>query len=136
MLYSAIDSDISLSTDKLFGGNFKVHTITSNSHVNIKFLDSPIDSVLDCLASTSNSPAFVELHPTFEGKLLLVTSNALPTLESREVEDPAGEGRERNMQIHRMKAVLEGTVQWGFDKKPLEGFVNVKTSNSPIRVKV
>ncbi|KIM49587.1 hypothetical protein M413DRAFT_438772 [Hebeloma cylindrosporum] len=134
----AIDADISLiSTSSSGGGVFDVTTTTSNSDLNIDFPASPVNSHLEVLARTSNGVANIYLNPAYEGRFSLATSSVFRTSvhEHKEVVDPSGRGRQRQLQYKQVgRGTLEGTVQWQGPKgegKP-NGAVVVRTSNSPI----
>lgn len=55
-------------------GSFIVHARTSNSPLALNITEQAPDSVLNLEMHTSNSPAHVHLHPTFEGTFKLRTS--------------------------------------------------------------
>ncbi|KAF8273741.1 hypothetical protein EI94DRAFT_1826128 [Lactarius quietus] len=123
-------------------GAFTVVTRTSNSPLDINFSDHAPDGLLRLDARTSNSPAQVSLHPSFEGTLQLRTSlfaaNVSPDLE---VEDPAGRGRTRSVNVStigRHSRILHGDVSWKPEDEALkpDGKVEVLTSNSPLQVRL
>lgn len=137
LVFSAIDADISLISTSGSGGVFDVTTTTSNSDLNIDFPASPVNSHLEVLARTSNGFANIYLNPAYEGRFSLATSSVFRTSvhEHKEVVDPSGRGRTRQLQYKQIgRGTLEGTVQWQGSKseeKP-KGVVVVRTSNSPI----
>jgi len=110
------------------GGQFNVETITSNSPLDVKFPYAAIDSVLYLSAKTSNSPAFVELNPVYEGTFRLATSIFRPRVDVIEnLEDPKGKGRKREVYFNTVGKELEGSVYWGGDTEK-KGHVEVVTS--------
>jgi hypothetical protein len=131
---SPIDARISLLSDN----KFKVVTTTSNGHVRVKFPHSTVDSVLHLFAATSNFPAAVGLNPAFEGTFKLRTNIFRPSVNVSEVEDPAGEDRERIVEKESgPRGAVEGTVQWVPDDDEKEqGSVVVKTSNSLLHLRL
>ncbi|KDR84319.1 hypothetical protein GALMADRAFT_237095 [Galerina marginata CBS 339.88] len=134
-----LHADISLTSASGTGGSFDITTTTSNSPLRVTFSDSPVDSRLSLKASTSNSPATVSLHPAYEGTFTVQTSLFGPTLRRKsDVEDPSGEGRERNVKfgsIGKGPRVLTGEVYWD-EKRKDEGAVSVRTSNSPVVLEI
>ena len=120
------------------GGKFKVSTRTSNSPLSVDFIDAPVSSLLDFEGQTSNSPARAKTHPTFEGSFWASTSTWFPVSVTYDdnVEDPAGKGRERLVEVRRVgRSETEGTVKWlpAGDEKAYGRF-NLHTSNSPIHL--
>jgi hypothetical protein len=123
-------------------GSFVVHTRTSNSPLAVNFTDHTPDVLLKLEAHTTNSPAHVHLHPSFEGVFKLRTS-VFPALVSPaddvEVEDPAGRGRTRVINVKSVghgSGIVFGDVAWVPQDEEVAsaGKVDVSTSNSPLRL--
>jgi len=114
-------------------GIFDVRTFTTNAPLRVNYFESPLYSVLDAKAGTTNSPAYVRLHPAYEGSFTTTTTHFPSTIESlKDVEDPTGHGRVRKVNIDfQIKGVARGSVAW----EPLEhergqpGSVIVSTTN-------
>jgi hypothetical protein len=118
------------------GGQFIVETLTSNSPLVVKFPYAAIDSVLHLSAKTSNSPAFVELNPAYEGTFSLTTSIFRPRVDVNEnVEDPTGEGRQREVDFNTVGKELKGSVHWGDDTEN-QGHVELVTSILPAHLRL
>jgi hypothetical protein len=121
-------------------GAFTVITRTSNSPLDVNFSDHAPDGLLKLDAHTSNSPVEVRLHPSFEGTMKLRTSLFAPTVSPElEVEDPAGRGRTRSVNVSttgRHSRVVHADVEWKPEDEALkpDGKVEVSTSNSPLQV--
>lgn len=120
------------------GGAFTVNARTANSPLKLAVVDAPVDSTLFASAATSNSPAQVKLHETYEGSFSLLGSRFFrPVVEwNEDAEDPAGRGRERTVKVNAVKdSSVTGDVFWGkSDAKERPGTVSVGTSNSPLRL--
>ena len=134
---SPLHSNISLiaATDNETGGSFRVFTKTSNSPLNVNFTSAPVDSLLHFDGATSNSPAHLSLHSTYEGSFALRSSAFFqPRVEAREdVEDPAGKGRRRNVEIRSIRrGTTEGKVTWESSGDRELGNVELRTSNMPV----
>ncbi|KZT03912.1 uncharacterized protein LAESUDRAFT_658842 [Laetiporus sulphureus 93-53] len=116
------------------GGNFTARISTSNSPLSISYPYSPVDHRLHMHARTSNGPAHVQLHPTYEGTFRLISSGFLgrPTVHADPaVEDPAGRGRTRSVDYRSAGGrVAEGIVRWlPSDRNETElGDVQISTS--------
>ena len=120
------------------GGSFDVDAHTSNAQLDLNFLSTPLDSHLDIKAHTSNGPASVALHPAFEGRYRVDTSNARAELVRTDTEDPSGNERTRVIDeslrdFRRTK--LEGVVFWDDEDnsdKAGRGSVELSSSNKPV----
>jgi len=108
------------------GGKFIVSTDTSNSPLEVRFAEAPVDSVLHFSGRTSNSPAYAELHPTYEGSFHLQSSIFRPRIDVLpDVQDPKGEQRERKIEFSNVGKDVSGTVRWDSEGR---GSVELKTS--------
>ncbi|KAG9227349.1 hypothetical protein CCMSSC00406_0004112 [Pleurotus cornucopiae] len=109
-----IRSFISLLRDKecSSGGIYSIKTTTSNAALGVDFPTAPVNSTLSLDSKTSNAPATVSLHPTYEGRFDLLSSLFTPVLEKSSADDPSGRGRERTIESHSSRGVLSGRVQW------------------------
>ncbi|CAA7260391.1 unnamed protein product [Cyclocybe aegerita] len=143
---SRLDLTISLLTESESGtgGVYTVNGHTNNSPLRISFPTAPVESRLALTATTNNSPATVELHPTYEGTVSISTSSwfAAEFRWDGDVEDPSGKGRHRLVDASsRRRGVFEGAIHWvdgsGRKRDPAtDGRVAVHSSNSPVRVHV
>jgi hypothetical protein len=121
-------------------GVFFVDARTSNSPLALNFTEQPPDALLKLEAHTSNSPARVQLHPSFEGTFKLRTS-IFPAFvsENDDVEDPAGRDRKRVVHVKtvgRGARIVHGDVEWVPEDEAVApaGRVEVSTSHSPLRL--
>ena len=89
-----IDSEVTLQSTAASstGGTFDVSARTSNSPLSLTVVDAPVEHALALNAHTSNSPARVTLHPTYEGAFDVRSSRWFrSTVEwDAEAADPAG----------------------------------------------
>ncbi|KAF9471939.1 hypothetical protein BDN70DRAFT_887570 [Pholiota conissans] len=120
---------------------FSISATTTNSPVDISFLTAPLDSSLQVKAVTTNSPAIVNAHPTYQGGFFL--DNEGPELHENRgaVVDPSGEGRERRFEYTAVRQdLVAGKVFWGESPRPrphfpwpniFEEMIRVSTTNSP-----
>jgi hypothetical protein len=124
-----LESNLTLLSEST-GGKFIVSTETSNSPLEVRFAEAPVDSVLHFSGRTSNSPAYVELHPTYEGSFHLQSSIFRPQVDvTPGVQDPKGEQRERKVRFSNVGKDIAGTVRWvGDDDSEGRGSVELKTS--------
>jgi hypothetical protein len=78
----------------------------------------------------------VTLHETYEGKLSLTTTFHRPDIYvDKEVEDPAGEKRQRFVDIEKARiGKLEGSVRWGEEDGAEKGVVNIETTFAQARL--
>ncbi|KAF8627774.1 hypothetical protein AX17_006139 [Amanita inopinata Kibby_2008] len=136
-LLSPIQSDISLNQpqdqdqERSNGGDFNVIATTSNSPLRLTFPFAPLDSKLTLHAKTRNSPLQVSLHPTYEGGFKVSSTNFRPSVVVKPgIDDPAGEGRERDVRISDQRNQVSGSVSWSGEGKQ-RGNVDVATTNSP-----
>ena len=134
-----ISTNITLvsTTSDHTGGKFKVLTRTSNAPLAVQYVSAPVDSLLDFEGQTSNSPIRAKTHPTFEGDFWASTSTWFPVGVNwdENVEDPAGKGRERHVELKRLgRSDAEGSVKWVPGGEKTTGRVNLHTSNSPVHL--
>ncbi|PIL33801.1 hypothetical protein GSI_04426 [Ganoderma sinense ZZ0214-1] len=135
-----IDSEVTLqsTTASSTGGTFDVSARTSNAPLTLAVVDAPVEHALTLKARTSNSPARVTLHPTYEGAFDVQSSKWFrPTVEwDAEAHDPAGKDRRRSVQVKRVRGEsVKGSAAWeeGGEER---GEVEVDTSNSPLWLKL
>ncbi|OBZ77938.1 54S ribosomal protein L16, mitochondrial [Grifola frondosa] len=136
-----IDSSVNLvsSSENGTGGAFQVGAYTSNAPISITHPSAPVDSVLHLEARTSNSPAIITMHKTFEGSFSLTSSPFIPpSVEAGDVvEDPAHRGRRRSVDVHTIRrGQVEGRVAWlpsENDPKAM-GSAKISTSNAGLRL--
>ncbi|KAJ3563688.1 hypothetical protein NP233_g8775 [Leucocoprinus birnbaumii] len=114
--------------------DFLVSTHTSNSRLDVTFQDSPVNSILTYRGSTSNSPANVYLHWTFEGRFHLNSHSPWfnPIVNEHQVDDPTDKGRTRSVRYSNVRGYVDGEVKWGNEINRKKGEVDVSTSNSRI----
>lgn len=99
----------------------------------LSFLNQPLSSLLYLESRTSNGRSDVKLHPAFEGKYALRTSNAQAQVLFEDVDDPSGEGRRRHTEITKISGgVVTGNVYWGDERQSLKAWAHVSTSNGGI----
>jgi len=112
---------------------FNVVATTSNNYLNLAFPAHATSSLLFLEAHSSNGPAMVSLHPAFEGKYAITTSNARGDVQyDLGVEDPSGEGRPRHVDTKYVRGgQTVGAVWWGEANNSLRGYAHLTTSNSP-----
>jgi hypothetical protein len=151
---SHVHSNITLSTNSSSGtgGDFRVHTHTSNAPLDVHIIKSPPDSRLHLEGSTKNAPAGAALPPAFEGGFLLQTTHFRPALHvSPHVKDPAGRGRVRKVKDRVVAGrAMIGNVSWvppgerlpasladtdtDTDSHSKAGWASVITLNAPVRL--
>ncbi|KAK0495084.1 hypothetical protein EDD18DRAFT_1173857 [Armillaria luteobubalina] len=121
---------------KLFSPSSDVSARTSNGPLQIKVLESPVDSKVKLDARTSNAFAEVGLPPTYEGSYSLSTSHMQPSLRVGEMADPAGRGRRRTVKQNTVRrGETIGEVYWD-ERNRGRGTVLVRSSNGPISLKL
>lgn len=124
------------------GGHFTVKATTSNGRLDISYPTSPVNSLLDFKAESSNGSADVALHAAYEGTFAVSTSNGHAELDKENVSDPSGKGRSRI--VHRnggwSQKKIAGSIFWGdendHDKNTETGRVVISTSNSWARLRL
>lgn len=84
------------------------------------------------VATTSNAPATVQLHPAYEGSFDLSTSSNYNSnvFYKDDTQDPAERGRKRVVEVKYVsRGKAAGVVGWG-SGEPVDGTVVVRTSNA------
>ncbi|KAG9105387.1 hypothetical protein FRC07_009324 [Ceratobasidium sp. 392] len=123
------------------GGHFTVQTRTTNGQLNVQFPTSPIDSLLDFDGHTTNSPADISLHASYEGSFRIKTSNGGPEVDNEHARDPTGKGRYRTVNVSKSsKNEVQGKIFWGHEKDHNEGTETgravIQTSNGWARLRL
>ena len=130
-----IDSRVGLysTAESSEGGCFHVIARTSNAPLALSFPDAPLQSHLDVHARSSNQLVTVNAHKAYEGVFALRTSNALPQVKwDEEVEDPAGKGRERKVEIRHVGGNgIRGTTAWEGEPRG-KGMIGVWSTNKEV----
>ena len=136
----AIDGTIGLysESDDFEGGRFVVVADTTNAPAELAFVDAPLNARLHATARSSNKPVTVSAHTAFEGRFALRTSNAAPAVSvNRDAEDPAGRGRERQVDVNAVgKSTVHGSVEWEQGNAKGGGVLELVTSNAPVQLKL
>ncbi|KIK97524.1 hypothetical protein PAXRUDRAFT_824829 [Paxillus rubicundulus Ve08.2h10] len=136
---SFIKSEVSLSTRSDSGGNFDVKAHTSNSMIDLKYDDSPLDACLISEAQTSNSAVSVKMHPAFEGAFEVASSNMGPIVKDEKPSDPSGRRRRRILNQNKARGTISGSVYWvGSDgaRRETRSYSTARTSNSHATLKL
>lgn len=109
---------------------------TSNAPLHLSFVDAPVEHSLTLDAYSTNSPAEVTLHKTYEGKFDLASSPFIkPVVSWGDDVDPKGQGRKRFVHVETdSRNHVRGVAVWGLDAKEPRGSVKVETSNSPLHL--
>lgn len=100
--------------------------------LNITFPHAPVLSRLEVDASTTNAPAAIALHRSYEGDLeVRTTSTALVMVDtSLPAEDPSGEGRRWRLTRRKVRAgSILANVCFDADNAH-KGLVKIRTSNA------
>ena len=116
-----------------------MHARTTNGPIMIIYRGSPVDSVLNFDASSTNSPIHAVLHNAYEGKFSLLTTNSKVMLHHpRDVEDPSGLGRKRRLSTHPVNEQdVHGEVEWSPSRSNEQaGSVDIKTTNGMIKLSI
>lgn len=135
-LFSVIDSTISLQSSAGEGGSFNVTAKTLHGPLRVKFTDAPVNSILNHLAETFNSPVTVELPSNYEGSFYLRSSGMSPSVATRRDHDDPYRLRYLDIEQTGNKAI-KGWTSWSPPHFPYDeekGHVDIKTSNSPIHL--
>lgn len=116
-----------------------MHARTTNGPITIVYRDSPVDSVLNFDASSTNSPIHAVLHDAYEGEFSLLTTNSKVVLDHpRNVEDPSGLGRKRRLSSHSVNEQdAYGEVEWSPSRSNgRAGSVDIKTTNKMVKLSI
>ncbi|KAI6115839.1 hypothetical protein F5141DRAFT_1099121 [Pisolithus sp. B1] len=105
-------SEVTLISDPKFGGNFDVDTSSMNGFVDLAITESPVGSVLKAVATTTNGEVKVAVPSTYEGSYFGTTVVGKAFVMERDVEDPEGKGRHREIVKNRLGNRVEGAVYW------------------------
>ncbi|KAI6104721.1 hypothetical protein EV401DRAFT_2016134, partial [Pisolithus croceorrhizus] len=101
-----------LISDVDAGGKFDVDASSTNGFVDLTFTESPMGSVLKAVATTTNGEVKVAVPSTYEGSYLGTTVVGKVFVMERDVEDPEGKGRHREILKNGVGNRVEGTVYW------------------------
>jgi hypothetical protein len=116
-LHRPITLDINLrsSAPSGRGGQFVISAATAQASSETNVHSAPVDSRLDLHASTRYGANRVKLPAAFEGLFSFhaLTAQSHLYMEDESISDPAGEGRVRDVVIHRQAGVgLSGSMAW------------------------
>jgi hypothetical protein len=118
-----------------YGGIFDVAAVTTNGVIKLDVPQLPFNPHLQLQSRTTNGAVGVTVHPTYEGRLMLRTTNYIPHIEvDYDVKDPSGRGLQREYHIDRVvRGAVDASLWWGEEKDHREfGHINLDTTNSPI----
>ncbi|KAI6115835.1 hypothetical protein F5141DRAFT_1290444 [Pisolithus sp. B1] len=107
-----VASEVALISDVDAGGKFDVDASSTNGFVDLAFTESPMGSVLKAVATTTNGEVKVAVPSTYEGSYLGTTVVGKVFVMERDVEDPEGKGRHREILKNGVGNRVEGTVYW------------------------
>jgi hypothetical protein len=130
---------LAAGTESGWGGAFGVAARTTNSPLAVDVKDSPADSALTLDAHTSNGRAAATLHRAFEGTFHAHTTTGRVTLNTPDVADPRGEGRERlvdELSWDKHRTSVTGHVHWGDEEHKERGTVVLTTTNAPAELTI
>jgi hypothetical protein len=133
------DLVLAAGTESGWGGAFGVAARTTNSPLAVDVKDSPADSALTLDAHTSNGRAAATLHRAFEGTFHAHTTTGHVKLNTPEVADPRGEGRERRvdeLSWDKHRTSVSGHVHWGDEEHKERGAVVLATTNAPAELTI
>jgi len=141
---SPIDAIVSLDTTSGTGGRFLVKAETTNGRLTTRIASAPLDSRLVVHAQTSNAPGSVALPSTYEGSLLLATSNAGITLQrvNPGEQDPACKARSdcnsrtRTVETREATKYKRDAVVYWEKKNSARGAVTLQSSNGAVAISV
>lgn len=94
------------------GGEFEVDAKSTNGDIGLKFIQTPVDSVLGCRAETTVGGVEVGLDSAFEGTYSLQSMLGKKLVSQHDVEDPAGKGRQRVISRNEPVGRVEGELKW------------------------
>lgn len=125
--HSPITSSVSLITDSGSGGNFIVKSRSSNGAIRLQYDDAPLRARLVSDVRTTNGPVSVVMHPAFEGRYEVSTSNSHPVVRDTHPADPSGAGRRRNVNQTTYRNTISGTAYWAGSEGPRRGTESIST---------
>jgi len=120
------NAPIIASLELLASGRFTTSFATSNAHLALNVTSQPTGAFLYLNGLTSNAPASVQLHPTYEGTFELTSSVVAPAVV-------VVEQKGRKVEFVRDGGSVKGSV-WAEKKDEVRregGDVVVSTSNAP-----
>ncbi|KAF9460719.1 hypothetical protein BDZ94DRAFT_1169062, partial [Collybia nuda] len=130
-----LEANVNLVSSSKTGGRYTTAASTTNAPLRLNFPASPVNSSLKLSATTSNSPASISLHPSYEGSFQLSTTQFLPELLRRDVEDPSGKGRERKVSVDYVnRRSLKGSVSWSDNEGP--GSITLRSTNAHVSLEL
>jgi hypothetical protein len=93
---------------------YKIVAASSEGSLDLAVLKQPVDSDLHFTGATKNAPINVKLAPAFEGPFSLITTRGSRADVNADphVEDPAGEDRERIVNVKNFYGFITGSVKW------------------------
>lgn len=107
-----VASEVALISDANASGKFDVDASSTNGFVDLAITESPVGSVLKAVATTTNGEVKVAVPSTYEGSYFGTTVVGKVFVMERDVEDPEGKGRHREIIKNRVGNRVEGTVYW------------------------
>ncbi|KAH0839428.1 hypothetical protein J3R83DRAFT_203 [Lanmaoa asiatica] len=136
--HSPITSSVSLTTESGSGGNFVVKAYSSNGAIKLQYDEAPLRARLVSDVRTSNSPASVAMHPAFEGRYEVSTSNSRPIVRDTHPTDPSGAGRRRIVNRTTSRNTISGMAYWGNEgaRRGGESASTVHTSNARVSLDI
>ncbi|KAF7346802.1 54S ribosomal protein L16, mitochondrial [Mycena sanguinolenta] len=130
-----IQGNVNLLSSKEDPASFNIAARTAHGRVGVDVLSAPLNSNITLQATTAIGAAEISLPPSYEGAFSGSTSlGSVDIAADGEVEDPAGEDRERKIEfseVGRNRKV--GRVGWS-DEGMARGKVSVVTSMAPVRI--
>ena len=117
-------------------GSFDVVAQTSNAPLNVQFDSAPIDSRVTFKGRSTNSPAAVKLHETFEGSFTVDTGRWFEAgIHVVNTQDPSGRGRQRYVSRGGDgRGHGEGKATWGDASGRRLGHAAISTTHSPVHL--
>lgn len=132
-----INSEVTLTSDAATGGKFDVDASTTNGPIDLKFIKSPVSALLRGKAKSTIGPVKVALAPEYEGHFSGSSVIGGATVVDRNVEDPEGKGRHREVLQRRAGQSVDGSVFWvESDGSHAENESSVEASTTISAVKI
>ena len=136
LICRAINATVGLDSGTSNGSDsaFSVAAHSYNAPLDVRVTSIPVDSRLDLYATNNGAPAHVALHPAFEGAFDLVSlRGGVPRVHlPPDVEDPAGRGRKRVVQMKPVgRNAVRGSVAWG-EEFLGKGNVSIKAESGEV----